>query len=66
VLAALPRTVASAIGGGLFRLIGPFLKSDKIARRNLTEAFPDWDKAKIDATVRDVWDNLGRGAGEFP
>ncbi|MAO93317.1 MAG: lauroyl acyltransferase [Rhodospirillaceae bacterium] len=66
LLAALPRTVASAIGGRLFRLVGPFLKADKIARRNLAQAFPDWDKAKIDATVRDVWDNLGRGAGEFP
>ncbi|MDF1747365.1 MAG: lysophospholipid acyltransferase family protein [Alphaproteobacteria bacterium] len=66
LLAALPRTVASGIGSALFRLIGPFLKADKIARRNLAHAFPDWDKAKIDSVMRDVWDNLGRGAGEFP
>jgi KDO2-lipid IV(A) lauroyltransferase len=66
LLAAMPRATASHFGGALFRLIGPFLKADKIARRNLAQAFPDWDKAQIDAVVRDVWDNLGRGAGEFP
>lgn len=61
----LPLSWASAIGGFLFRTIGPFLKADKVARRNLKNAFPDWDQKKIDATVRQVWDNLGRGAGEF-
>ena len=61
----LPLSWASAFGGFLFRTVGPLLKADKIARRNLQRAFPDWDQATIDATVRQVWDNLGRGAGEF-
>lgn len=64
-LSLVPLSVASGFGSRLFRFVGPFLKADKIARRNLAQAFPDWDQAQIDRTVRDVWDNLGRGAGEF-
>lgn len=65
ILRLLPLSAASWFGSALFRVIGPFLKADKTARRNLARAFPDWDRAKIDATMREVWDNLGRGAGEF-
>lgn len=64
-LSILPLSFASGFGSLLFRTVGPFLKADKVARRNLAHAFPDWDQAQIDRTVRDVWDNLGRGAGEF-
>ena len=60
-----PLTFASWFGSWMFRLVGPFLKADKVARHNLARAFPDWDQARIDRTVREVWDNLGRGAGEF-
>lgn len=60
-----PLRFASWFGSKLFLFVGPFLKADKVARRNLARAFPEWDQAQIDATVRDVWDNLGRGAGEF-
>lgn len=65
LLTLLPFETASTLGGALFRGIGPFLRADRVARRNLARAFPDWDKARIDACMRGVWDNLGRGAGEF-
>lgn len=65
VLRRLPFDTASAYGGWLFRQIGPLLRSDRIARRNLKSVFPNWDQAKIDQTVKGVWDNLGRGAAEF-
>lgn len=65
VLRILPFNAVSAYGAWLFRTVGPFLKSDKVARRNLAHVFPDWDQTKIDATMRDIWDNLGRGAAEF-
>jgi KDO2-lipid IV(A) lauroyltransferase len=64
-LRLLPFGAASALGSGLFRAVGPRLRAHRIARRNLVCAFPDWDAARIDACLRGVWDNLGRGAGEF-
>lgn len=65
VFRLLPFEAASALGARLFRLVGPFLSADRIARRNLARAFPDWDAARLDACMRGLWDNLGRGAGEF-
>jgi KDO2-lipid IV(A) lauroyltransferase len=62
----LPVARASAIAGGLARTIGPHTAVSRIARRNLARSFPEMSAADIEATVRGVWDNLGRIAGEFP
>ena len=56
---------ASNLGGAIARTIGPNLPVSNRARRNLRDSFPDWDEARIKATVREMWDNLGRVAGEF-
>lgn len=57
---------ASAIAGGLTRTIGPLIAPiSNRARTNLTIAFPDWPSEKIGATIRDVWENLGRTTAEF-
>lgn len=63
---ALPISWASAIGSFLFRTIGPRLRADRVARRNLEKAFPELTEAERDGIVRGMWDNLGRGAGEWP
>lgn len=65
-LAALPVDAASALGGTVARTLGPRLKVSRVARRNLTRAFPDKGPAEIEALVAEVWDNLGRVVGEFP
>lgn len=57
---------ASAIAGGFMRSVGPFIPS--ISRRgdaNLRLIFPDWDEPRRRATLRGVWENLGRMAAEF-
>lgn len=56
---------ASAVGGWVFRKVGPFLSADRVARRNLRRALPDLSDAEIDRIVWEVWDNLGRGAAEY-
>lgn len=61
----IPITWASALGSWVFRVVGPRLRADKVARRNLKNCYPDMTQADIDRTVRAVWDNLGRGAGEW-
>jgi KDO2-lipid IV(A) lauroyltransferase len=62
----LPVDAASGLAGGLARLVGPRLKVSRIARRNLARAFPAMTPAEIETVVAEVWDNLGRVAGEFP
>jgi len=57
---------SSAFGGWLGQTIGYPLPVTRRARRNLQRAFPDWPKAKIEDTLRRMWDNLGRVAGEYP
>lgn len=62
----LPFPAASALGGWLARMIGPALRVSNRARRNLASAFPEKNPAEITTIVRDMWDNLGRTAGEYP
>lgn len=62
----LPLDVASAIGGGAARLIGPRLPISRRAVRNLTRTFPAMPRAEVARIVRGMWDNLGRLAAEFP
>ena len=57
---------ASGFAGRITRAIGPRLSASNRARRNLRDCFPDWDDARIEATVRDMWENFGRTAGEYP
>lgn len=66
LLALLPMGWASGLGGAIGRLIGPRLAASKRAQRNLQRAFPEKSDAEIEIIVRDMWDNLGRLAGEYP
>ena len=62
----LPLDWASAIGGWLGRTIGPHTGMSRRAWRNLQRAFPDKPPPELDTIVRDMWDNLGRVAAEYP
>ncbi len=46
--------------GWLMRKIGPRLREHKIARGNLTAAFPEKSATEIARILRGTWDNLGR------
>lgn len=66
VFAALPLDAASGLGGWLGRRIGPLLGGvNRVARRNLKAAFPEKSPAEIEAIIKDMWEHLGRVAGEF-
>jgi len=62
----LPIDAASALGGWLAQQIGPRLGISRRARRNLSAALPELSAADIERVVRDMWDNLGRVAAEYP
>jgi len=66
VFRVLPLDVASALGGAVARTIGPRLGLSRRARKNLARVFPDMTAERIDAVVREMWDNLGRNAAELP
>lgn len=66
LFAALPLDAASALGSKLARTVGPRLRVQRLARRNLERAFPEKSAAEIDAILVEMWDNLGRVFGEFP
>jgi KDO2-lipid IV(A) lauroyltransferase len=58
----LPLDAASGLGGLIGRTIGPRLSVSRRAKHNLELALPGQDHPRI---LRDMWDNLGRIAGEF-
>jgi Kdo2-lipid IVA lauroyltransferase/acyltransferase len=64
--ACLPIDWASALGGFLGRSIGPRLRASRVARRNLSRAFPGNCEAETERIVRAMWDNLGRAVAENP
>jgi KDO2-lipid IV(A) lauroyltransferase len=51
--------------GRITQRIGPLFREDKIARANLTAAFPEKSPEEIDRIVAGVWDNMGRIGAEF-
>ncbi|WP_425409715.1 lysophospholipid acyltransferase family protein [Hyphococcus sp.] len=57
---------ASFIAGKFMRIAGPLIRPvSRRAENNLAMIFPDWPRRKIRAVTRDLWENLGRTAGEF-
>ena len=66
LLRLLPPEAASNLGGFLGRCIGPHLGVTARARRNLRLAFPEKSEGEIARIIRDMWDNLGRVAAEYP
>lgn len=63
---ALPLDAASALGGWIGRTIGYRLPQTQRARRNLERFMPELSRDGREAVLRDMWDNLGRNAGEYP
>ncbi|RVU36829.1 lauroyl acyltransferase [Hwanghaeella grinnelliae] len=61
----MPINWASALGAWIFSFVGPRLRADKVARRNLKRCYPNMTQEELDRTVSAVWENLGRGAGEW-
>jgi KDO2-lipid IV(A) lauroyltransferase len=51
--------------GWVMRTIAPLLPEQRIARANLTAAFPEKSAAEIERILRASWDNLGRMGAEF-
>lgn len=55
----------AGFGAWSTRTVGPYLREHRIGRKNLQAAFPEKSADEIEALLMQVWDNLGRFAGEF-
>jgi len=62
----LPVDWASNLGGWLVRRIGSRLAVSRRAKEHLLIAFPELSEAEQERLVADMWENLGRLAGEYP
>ncbi|WP_441241438.1 lipid A biosynthesis lauroyl acyltransferase [Tardiphaga sp. 768_D3_N2_1] len=51
--------------GRITKRIGPLFREDRIARANLTAAFPEKSPEEIGKILAGVWDNMGRIGAEF-
>ena len=51
--------------GRVAQAVGPLLREQKIARANLTAAFPEKSSEEIETILAGVWDNLGRIGAEI-
>ncbi|MBI1201552.1 MAG: lipid A biosynthesis lauroyl acyltransferase [Rhodopseudomonas sp.] len=65
VIRLIPIDPMANFGGWALRTIGPKLRENEIARRQLIAAFPEKSAAEIDTILTGVWDNLGRVGAEF-
>ncbi|MGH6618459.1 MAG: lysophospholipid acyltransferase family protein [Alphaproteobacteria bacterium] len=61
----LPVDVASAIGGWIFRALGPLAPAHRTADRNIRAALPGLSASERRDLLRRMWDNLGRVTAEF-
>ncbi|MBA3812620.1 MAG: lysophospholipid acyltransferase family protein [Caulobacteraceae bacterium] len=66
MIRALPLDVASALGAGLFRALGPLTSAHKTAERSLRLAFPDIGDSERRRLLGAQWGNFGRYIAEFP
>jgi KDO2-lipid IV(A) lauroyltransferase len=55
----------SALGGFMGRELFYRTPLTKRARANLRASFPEMPDAEVEATLREMWDNLGRTAAEY-
>ncbi len=63
---ALPPKAASATGGWIGRHLLAPLPVSRRAARNLALAMPDIDAGARRRIIREMWENIGRTAGELP
>ena len=64
-LRLLPMAAASALMGGIARILGPPLGISRRARARLERALPGLGEAEYRRIIRGMWDNLGRVFGEY-
>jgi KDO2-lipid IV(A) lauroyltransferase len=66
VFKLVPIKLSSAIFGSFGKNFGKFFGISKVAKKNITKAFPEKTDEEVNSILLQMWENLGRTAGEFP
>ena len=66
ILGLITRRQAASICGATLRLIGPLLRGNRHADRQLHAAFPELGLTDVRRIAQGMWDNIGRTVGEYP
>ena len=56
---------SSNIGGKIGEIFGPFIRSEKILKKNILNAFPGIDNNNLKKIEKDMWNNYGRTFAEY-
>lgn len=64
-LTLLGRRRAMDTAGFILRRVGPFLRGHRVAREQLSAAFPEKSPRDIDAILNRMWDSFGRTIAEY-
>ena len=56
---------SSALGGKLFKIIGPFFRSSDLIYKNIKKALPNEPQDKIIKIINEMWGNYGRIFAEY-
>ncbi|MDB5394282.1 MAG: lauroyl acyltransferase [Rhodospirillales bacterium] len=62
----LPVDWASALGGWIGRMVGPYTGQSRKAERNVARALPENNQEENRRIIIGMWDNLGRVIAEYP
>jgi KDO2-lipid IV(A) lauroyltransferase len=65
LLGCLPRRASAAVCAVILRNVGPLLRGNRHARRQLNAAFPTLGASETRRLQRGMWDNMGRTFGEY-
>ena len=65
-LRLLPLNVSSFLMGKISSIIGPRLGITKKAYNNIKNVMPEKNEKEIKKIIKDMWENLGKVAGEYP
>jgi Kdo2-lipid IVA lauroyltransferase/acyltransferase len=65
LLGFLPRRASAAVCAAILRSVGPLLRGNRHARRQLKAAFPTLGARETRQLRRGMWDNMGRTCGEY-
>ncbi len=56
---------SSNIGGKIGEIFGPLIRSEKILKKNILNAFPNIDNNSLKKIEKDMWNNYGRTFAEY-
>ena len=56
---------SSALGGKLFKMIGPFFRSSDLIHKNIKKALPNEPQDKVIKIINEMWVNYGRIFAEY-